>query len=244
MTWRMAYPKFNSGAFVGDFDGVIGVELVWPWPVLSNVSPLATGTPLGSTVVGHPRADRSAEVRIGGLDGDRAAVEGRQRKTMESLVEALFHVAEDAQRHRFAEAKARHRVRAPVDAGHVASAGDVPGELVQFSADRELTSAMRHQRQTVGSHIHRIVDGKRFIEESLEHGRASAGDGGMPTWIRRMERRTLGVSVRQKKRSVGFANRSQSRRAEHSLVDRIFRDAGQLQVHPTGEFLRPETSMN
>src|SRR5713226_2265803 len=91
------------------------------------------------------RSNRSGLIGFAGLHRDRAAVEGRQRKATESLVEALFHVAEDTQTHRFAKAKAGYRVGAPVDAGHIASAGDVPGELIQLSADSELSSAIRYQ---------------------------------------------------------------------------------------------------
>src|SRR5438105_15657589 len=98
------------------------------------------------------------------LDRYLRAVELRQRVAGEWLIEEPRRprVPENTDGDRFAQIVGLGRVRAPVNAGNVASLRDVRRDLVQLAPDRQRRAGVWEERGAVGARHNRIVDLRRL----------------------------------------------------------------------------------
>src|SRR5215472_8899004 len=96
-----------------------------------------------------------------------------------------------------------------MNAGIVASKGDVCCEFVQLASDRECSgvgAAVRQKLETVVAGLDdasEVVDGAVAIEEGFEQSAASTGDRGVALRVGRMLRAAFGKCLREKIRFVG-----------------------------------------
>src|SRR5437667_9056447 len=141
---------------------------------------------------------------------DSRAIELRECETRERLVIGVFLVSQNADGHRLPQQYRLCGIRAPVQTRNVACLGNIVGEFVQLTSERDLASIrsrVGQEGQTVRSGDHRIGKGDIVrIKECLQHGHAGASHRGMTRPVTRMRWRTLRKGDGQKISYVVFLN--------------------------------------
>src|SRR2546430_1674321 len=97
-------------------------------------------------------------------DCDARSVEPGKGETAEFLVISCALLFKDADGRGFAEWEGLHRVRPPMDAGHISPDGDIGCKLVQLSTHSQRQSGERLQSQTIGRGLDGIGNQVGFVK--------------------------------------------------------------------------------
>ena len=139
--------------------------------------------------------NETAHARPQVLYGDSFAIKLRECEPREGLVIGVFLVSQNADGHGLPQQYRLCSIRAPVQTRNVACLGNIVGEFVQLTSERDLAgirSRAGREGQTVRSGDHRIGKGDIVrIKECLQHGYAGAGHRGMTRPLAGMRRRTF-----------------------------------------------------
>ena len=141
-----------------------------------------------------PHAELAA-LRFIALYRDGLAIELREREPREGFVIGVFLISQNADGHGLTQQYRLCGIGAPVQTRDVTCLGNIVGEFVQLTSERDLAgirSRAGREGQTVRSGDHRIGKGDIVrIKECLQHGYAGAGHRGMTRPIAGMRRRTF-----------------------------------------------------
>src|SRR5829696_6437917 len=132
------------------------------------------------------------------LDSNSRSVKLRETKTIENFVVAGTLITQDPNRDLLAEFQRFVSITPPVNARHIPAIRNIRSDLVQFTADSQITRSavrVRNQIQTIIRRFERsqtdINQTRRFVEPRLENRDARTGYSCVTGAVSRMCGRAL-----------------------------------------------------